>query len=191
MQYALLSAEGRAPIGGPEPLHALPGQRATCAVDRCDRPARGKGLCDGHYTRQRLGRPLDGAIRPRRSPGATNDVCGHFDRPHSAHGMCSPCDKRRQHINDPEARRRRKRECDWRRWGIDVSEATKVRGLRRCEICVTTERLRVDHNHTTKRVRGCLCNGCNRGLGYFGDDPALLERAAAYLRERDGLQEVV
>lgn len=65
-----------------------------------------------------------------------------------------------------------------------------------CAICGLvpeegTPRLAVDHDHaccpTRKRscgecVRGLLCSNCNRGLGYFKDQQALLARASEYLK---------
>jgi len=42
-------------------------------------------------------------------------------------------------------------------------------------------RLSVDHDHTTGRVRGLLCNACNRAIGLAKDDPTTLRRLAEYL----------
>jgi len=39
----------------------------------------------------------------------------------------------------------------------------------------------VDHCHTSGDVRGIICNECNRGLGYFRDNPIALYNAAIYL----------
>lgn len=50
-----------------------------------------------------------------------------------------------------------------------------------CVICGDAGQLVVDHDHSTGKVRGMLCNHCNRGLGHFRDDPTLLEFAAQYL----------
>lgn len=39
----------------------------------------------------------------------------------------------------------------------------------------------VDHDHDTGDVRAILCHSCNTGIGSFGDDVQLIERALLYL----------
>ena len=50
-----------------------------------------------------------------------------------------------------------------------------------CQICGSTKSLVIDHSHKSGRIRGRLCNSCNKGLGFFDDNPALLERASDYV----------
>lgn len=40
---------------------------------------------------------------------------------------------------------------------------------------------RIDHCHVTNKVRGLLCDFCNKGLGFFLDNPTLLQSAKEYI----------
>jgi recombination endonuclease VII len=51
-----------------------------------------------------------------------------------------------------------------------------------CGICGTSADLVVDHDHDTGRTRGLLCRPHNAAIGQLGDDPALLLKAAAWIR---------
>jgi hypothetical protein len=43
----------------------------------------------------------------------------------------------------------------------------------------------VDHCHVTGKIRGLLCDLCNRGLGYFKDNPKTLQNAIKYLTNQN------
>lgn len=47
-------------------------------------------------------------------------------------------------------------------------------------------RLAFDHDHEGGQFRGLLCEICNRGIGYFKDNPVLLLKAAEYLKNQNG-----
>jgi len=75
-----------------------------------------------------------------------------------------------------------------KKYGLSTAEAESVMKARNglCDICGGPpdgrhKKLVVDHDHTTGRVRGLLCNGCNRGIGYLKDDPKRLRAALRYL----------
>lgn len=67
-------------------------------------------------------------------------------------------------------------------YGLSVEEYEQLKRERKCAICGNTERLRIDHCHVSERVRGVLCDSCNKGLGFFKDDPARLRAAVRYLK---------
>lgn len=88
--------------------------------------------------------------------------------------------------------RRLKKDWDLRRqFGISLSEyetlLAKQGGV--CAICARPETcgarqssfLSVDHDHVTNKIRGLLCNKCNRGLGLFEDNVEWLSNAIDYL----------
>lgn len=50
----------------------------------------------------------------------------------------------------------------------------------KCLICERERTLVIDHCHTTGKIRGLLCTGCNTGLGLF-QDGALFAKAKEYL----------
>lgn len=95
-------------------------------------------------------------------------------------------DNRERSLANQRARRMRK-EYDLE---VEEYEALLIRQDHRCAICgekETTIRggklqtLSVDHCHDTGRIRGLLCNTCNRAIGLFKDNVDLLRRAANYL----------
>jgi hypothetical protein len=71
---------------------------------------------------------------------------------------------------------------------FEYQELLKVQNYR-CAICSTnspggrTKRFVIDHDHLTGRVRGLLCDCCNRGIGFFEDNPELLQLAGKYLTQ--------
>lgn len=70
---------------------------------------------------------------------------------------------------------------------VEYDQLLKAQNLQ-CAICQTdkpTGRWKVfavDHCHTTGKVRGLLCNECNRGMGLLKDSPDLLQKALNYLK---------
>lgn len=64
----------------------------------------------------------------------------------------------------------------------------------KCKICETPVKLmgsnaehsevaRIDHSHRTGKIRGILCNECNKGLGSFKDNIKSLKNAISYLED--------
>lgn len=62
-----------------------------------------------------------------------------------------------------------------------------------CEVCGSSSKVVVDHDHITGFVRGVLCDKCNLSLGFAKDSVQILEKLQQYLinhqNERDNYLE--
>jgi len=55
----------------------------------------------------------------------------------------------------------------------------------KCLICGEhKDKLMVDHDHKTNKVRGLLCTHCNTGIGFLKDNVNNLKKAIDYLEKR-------
>lgn len=78
---------------------------------------------------------------------------------------------------------------DWKlksKYGISKEESDILYRNQKghCLICNNffyRNKLVVDHNHKTGKVRGLLCSPCNRGIGLLRDDANVLINAIKYL----------
>ena len=77
------------------------------------------------------------------------------------------------------------------KYGLNANEFNLLVESRnnKCEICGVflkeSKEIHIDHDHTTKMVRGLLCGNCNTASGMLGDDPSLLMALAELNTEDD------
>lgn len=163
-----------------------------------------KGLCHSCYEAQRTNR------KPKIPHGPPS--C-HPDRPHYAFGLCSSCAAKKwlaKKLEDPDYKKRfqeHKKEYARKKAASMSSDEKARRHLRnkygltlaqyyemyenqdgKCALCGTKpkkKKLMVDHNHKTGEVRGLLCPKCNSGMGFFNDDPKLMQMASIYLQKHN------
>lgn len=70
---------------------------------------------------------------------------------------------------------------------LDQYEALLIAQDYKCKICKHEEgergraKLAVDHDHKTGKIRGLLCDPCNRGIGMLLDDPNIILNAYQYI----------
>lgn len=88
----------------------------------------------------------------------------------------------RYYAADPERFKARSVKSKRKAMGIPAAPRPKPSHCEACERDTTNVQMHIDHDHTTGKFRGWVCNRCNLGLGSLGDTVAGLERALAYLR---------
>lgn len=100
-------------------------------------------------------------------------------------------------VGDRQVRRPSCRACRRVIEGTPLSASEKARWeeskpdmeIFECPIChkITvpglTSKVVLDHDHTTGKARGWVCDSCNTGIGRFKDDPNLLASAQSFLRK--------
>jgi len=84
-----------------------------------------------------------------------------------------------------------------KKYGIGMQEYHAMHAAQggRCAICAADKTggrggpslFHVDHCHATGKVRGLLCNACNRMIGLGKDDPAVLRAGADYLTKHQNM----
>lgn len=97
--------------------------------------------------------------------------------------ICLKCHRQRQKTyreNSPERYKSAKLK---HKYGItlEILNSMKFEQDHKCKICTRELPLVVDHCHQTEQVRGLLCGGCNKALGFFMDSPLHLHNAIIYL----------
>lgn len=92
--------------------------------------------------------------------------------------------------NNPDDFKWSVKQSSYKKLGINITREEYNKKLKeqdnKCKICGRSadgfkKSLCLDHDHSTLKVRGFLCDNCNAGLGKFKDDILLLRNAIEYL----------
>lgn len=121
---------------------------------------------------------LPGAVEPRPYGRKGNGPAEcHPHRRHYSIGLCLKC-----------YRSRTQHRATVKKYGLTPEDYARLFSEQGgvCAIChrrQRKQRLSVDHDHETDRVRGLLCTRCNRALGHFEWDVDVLRRLIDYASE--------
>ena len=107
-----------------------------------------------------------------------NDFYKDKTNPDGLENRCKQCCIKRKDDN-----------CRRKKYGITLEEYERILQEQKCKcaICGTIrpgaiiKRFHIDHCHKSNKVRGLLCENCNRAIGQLQDDPTILRKAAEYL----------
>lgn len=167
----------------------MPRSKRFCTIDDCDQPRVGRGWCGRHYQRWYATGSTDEPIR-------IDEGWPEGMKPCSGCREMKPLDDFFRATRGRSGRQSQCRDCmsaARKRWakgakyGLADGEYEamfeKQGGL--CAACgkppTAGQRLCIDHEHDTGRVRGLLCHSCNLGIGSLGDSVEGVAAALAYL----------
>ena len=110
--------------------------------------------------------------------------CGSVVKFAKRKGTCVRCHK--QWRRDSEVKSTKYSNSLYRKLGITRESYLQMCEAQdwRCQICEKVPKvLVIDHCHATGAFRSLLCQQCNSGLGFFRDDPGMLQKALGYLQK--------
>jgi len=169
----------------------------TCMVEGCERPQLAQSRCSKHYQAHKSSGEI--SVLPPGSPRASGEnrakygslVPSGASRRVKKTCVISGCDRYRDtsHLCG--------RHKSWmKKYKLTHIQIQFIIDLGECEICgiqISSSQIHIDHDHSCCNygsscgdcIRGALCRGCNLGLGFFRDNPAIMQTAIRYL-ESDG-----
>lgn len=91
--------------------------------------------------------------------------------------------------NDRIYKQRKESGKDWEYklkhlYGLSLEEYNNMlnKQKNKCLICGINKKLDIDHNHKNGKVRGLLCQKCNKGIGLLKENELILFNSIKYLR---------
>lgn len=118
-----------------------------CCGPQCNKPSEKRGYCQTHYQQEFVYKielkPIAKKIK------CAAQWCARLCNESNGHGLCNKCKSR------------------FDKYEINFDEFILISG--KCDICGSSDRWAIDHDHKTGSVRGILCRSHNLGLGMIGD----------------------
>ena len=97
---------------------------------------------------------------------------------------CRPCNRvKSQKQRDRNPNLNRSNHLRYR-YNLTIQEYDEMKAAQdgKCACCKKEDsRLVIDHDHTTGKIRGLLCDACNLSLGLLGDDLSVISSLHTYL----------
>lgn len=146
-----------------------------CSIDDCDRTFYADGMCHFHYSRDRAGKKVDDPYRNGKDFWDTCPISDCKNKVSHKFYLCQPHRER----------------AKW--YGLTENELYSLLNNASCQVCGSTKRLAIDHDHsccsTHKHscgdcVKGVLCDLCNKAAGACGDDPDRLRKLADFKEQK-------
>lgn len=166
-----------------------------CKITGCVKNVKARMMCSKHYTREIRGQVVEKELyisdteRECAKCGVIKPNDEFYSHTHIGR-TCKPCGvqvRKKWKKDNPEAYSESCSKSNAKRkYGEDGLELWhRIRAGEPCQVCgrvdSNTKNMHIDHNHTTGKVRGILCNSCNMALGSMREDPEAIVKLLHYL----------